>query len=225
MSIKKIAQRVDPSLIDKEGLDVGSVTWDDLPAEGVTEARRIIADSQDRNNVSYADVYTQEVRLKTAHKIIVRGGSVNDISRNLGITLSEANALRKELYLRLAEEVKSLDKNQVIGQALMFYDEVTATFMQMAAPPTNANDTQRNQMVGLRTRVEALRGALQAQSDKQRLLKEAGFYSTPFKDSAPKDERAQEANDLKDVMEIVIQGGEFIIEPKQDVVEEKPSLI
>lgn len=164
-------------------------------------------------------LYAKEYKLRAAHQIIINGGSTAKIAEILDISLSEARTLRNELNARLVAEVRGLDKNQVAGQALMFYDAIQAKFLQMAQ--TNPADPDKN----LRSKIEALKGALQAQSDKQKFLKDTGFWNEGLNNGQDLGQHVDQANDLREMAQVIMSGYEFEADTNNEEVQDGVSLL
>lgn len=163
----------------------------------------------DEKNLSEEQLYQKEYQLRVAHQIMINGGSTTQIAQKLGITPAAARKLRQELNARMINEVKTLDKNKVAGQALMFYDHVMAKALQIV----NKNDPTDKQ---LRNKVEALKVALQAQTDKQKFLMGTGYWNSGLGNSGVTDPHTDGANDLRDIMDAVLTGGTYEVVTDED---------
>lgn len=155
-------------------------------------------------------LYEKEYQLRIAHQVMINGGSTTQIAQKLDITPAKARELKKELTARMIHEVKTLDKNKVAGQALMFYDHIMAKALQVV----NKNDPQDKQ---LRNKVEALKVALQAQTDKQKFLMNAGYWSSGLGSNGVVDKHTEGANDLRDIMDAVLTGDSYEVVEKDDI--------
>lgn len=156
----------------------------------------------EEKGLSEEKLYQKEYQLRVAHQVMINGGSTTQIAQKLNITPAEARKLKQELTTRMINEVKTLDKNKVAGQALMFYDHVMAKALQVVNK-SDPNDKQ------LRNKVEALKVALQAQTDKQKFLVMSGYWSSGLKEGAAMDPHTEGANDLRDIMDAVLTGDHY----------------
>jgi hypothetical protein len=103
------------------------------------------------------DNYVVEHQLKLTHKLILRGATTKEISKVVGVSLSEASDLRKTLKVRLADNLKHADPMELVSEGTAFYDEVIAEAMKLLdkAKPTNkVNDMVRILEVAIRARSE-----------------------------------------------------------------------
>lgn len=154
--------------------------------------------------LSEEKLYQKEYQLRVTHQVMINGGSTTQIAQKLGVTPAEARKLKQELTARMIHEVKTLDKNKVAGQALMFYDHLMAKALQVV----NKNDPTDKH---LRNKVEALKVALQAQTDKQKFLVMAGYWNNGLNQSGVVDVHTEGANDLRDIMDAVLTGDTYEI--------------
>lgn len=225
MRIQKIRNKINPADIgvsteefDKlsNGADLSDV-YENPPEEKASSVEKTVVRLTENAGLADEKAYQKEHKLKAAHQILINGGSTAKIAELLKISLSEARGLRTELNARLINEVKTLDKNKLVGQSLMFYDSVQAKFLQMAQ--TDPLNPDKN----LRSKIEALKGALQAHSDKNRFLKEVGMFREPINSGAEGDVHGDGANDLRDLAQMVISGEAYEIvdgnEEERDSVE------
>jgi hypothetical protein len=198
--------------VDESGsVDLADVY--DVPApvdEIETKNQKTIGKFMDRSGISDEKLYAKEYKLRAAHQIIINGGSTAKIAELLNISLGEARNLKNELTARLVAEVRTLDKNKVAGTALMFYDAIQAKFLQMAQVDQHTPDRM------LRSKIEALKGALQAQSDKQKFLKDTGFWDEGLRNGQDSGAHADHANDLRDMATVIISGDNFEYDGVED---------
>lgn len=154
--------------------------------------------------------YQKEYQLRAAHQIMINGGSTAQIAQHLNISLNAAKNLKRELAARQLNEIKNFDAQQEIAKAYMFYDHVAAKALQFA---NKAGDKQ------LRSAIEGLKVALQAQSDKQKFLALAGAYETGLRSGTGDNKHTNDANDVRDMLTAVMSGN-----GTYEVVEEEDEL-
>lgn len=184
----------------------------DVPDEVIAEDNKTqtIVKYLDEKGLGEEKLYQKEYQLRVAHQVMINGGSTTQIAQKLDITPAAARKLRQELNARMINEVKTLDKNKVAGQALMFYDHVMAKALQIV----NKQDKDDKQ---LRNKVEALKVALQAQTDKQKFLMGAGYWSSGLGNTGISDPHTDGANDLRDIMNAVLTGDSYEVVIDDDV--------
>lgn len=181
----------------------------DVPAETDDEKTTTVVKMLEEKGLSEEKSYQKEYQLRVAHQVMINGGGTAQIAQKLDITPAQARKLRNELNSRMIREVKTLDKNKVAGQALMFYDHVMAKALQIVNKP-DAQDKQ------LRNKVEALKVALQAQTDKQKFLMGTGYWEGGLKNDGAVDPHSEGANDLRDIMEAVLTGDSYEVVADDD---------
>lgn len=214
---RPVSKRINPSAIgisneeyekivsasENEETDLAEVY--DAPDTPASPEQKTVVKLMEEKGFEDQKAYRKEYQLKAAHQIMINGGNTGKIAEILKISLSEARALKRELQARLIKEVKSLDKNHVAGQALMFYDAIQAKALQMAATdPLNPN-------AHLRSKIEALKVALQAQTDKQKFLQVSGFWNEPLNSGDAKDTHVDNANDVRDMISGIMTGQDYEI--------------
>jgi hypothetical protein len=175
----------------------------DAPETPASPEQKTVVKLMEEKGFDDQKAYRKEYQLKAAHQIMINGGNTGKIAEILKISLGEARSLKRELQARLVKEVKSLDKNHVAGQALMFYDAIQAKALQMA---NTGNPTDQ-----LRSKIEALKVALQAQTDKQKFLQMSGFWNEPLNTGDASDTHTDGANDIRDMISGVMSGNEYEI--------------
>lgn len=179
------------------------------PVDGENKTGTVVKYLEEKG-LTEEKLYQKEYQLRVAHQVMINGGSTTQIAQKLDITPAEARKLRQELTSRMINEVKTLDKNKVAGQALMFYDHVMAKALQVVNKP-DAQDKQ------LRNKVEALKVALQAQTDKQKFLVMSGYWSNGLNQAGAVDPHTSGANDLRDIMDAVLTGDTYeVIDTGED---------
>ena len=110
--------------------------------------------------------YEREYRLRLLHRLLMRNVPLDEIAKELKVSVSTVIRDREVLYQRLREEAQKLDINEVVGDTLGFYTEIGAMSLRiasMAKQPTPA-------------RLAALRTALAAKNDMHRFLQASGVY-------------------------------------------------
>lgn len=226
---QKISNRVDPT---KLGIDVSSeeskkikaATKEDgsvdlsevydipMPADNDGKAKSIVK-VMEHNGLEYSEEqYRKEYQLRAAHQLIINGGTTHQIATALNISLNAAKNLRRELAARQLNEIKKFNAQQEIAKAYMFYDNVAAKAFQLIAKCEKGDKPQ------LRTAVESLKVALQAQSDKQKFLALAGAYENGLRSGNADDRHTDDANEVRDMLTGVLSGGTYeVIEEEDDL--------
>lgn len=222
-SFRPVSKKVDLSELgveNEEGDRIDAATHDgivkleeafDVPAEVTDDNNKTntVVKILEEKGLSEEKVYQKEYQLRIAHQVMINGGSTVQIAQKLDITPAQARKLKQELNSRMINEVKTMDKNKVAGQALMFYDHVMAKALQIV----NKKDDNDKQ---LRNKVEALKVALQAQTDKQKFLMGAGYWENGLGASSAVDPHTDGANTLRDIMDAVLTGDNYEVVLDED---------
>lgn len=113
-----------------------------------------------------ASQYEREFRLRLLHRMLMRGIPLDEIAREMEISVSTVLRDRKELFDRLRVAAKKLDINLLIGDTMAFYGEATAMAMRHAS----------NTKAPLNMRLASIRTAVAAKNDQTRMLAQAGVF-------------------------------------------------
>jgi hypothetical protein len=108
----------------------------------------------------------KEYRLRLIYRSLIRGVPLDQIAQQLNLSVSQVSKDRAELKKRLAEEAKNIDSNQMIGDAMAFFQEIGSVALRIAS----STKTHSN------TRLAALRTALSAKNDLHRLFQASGVF-------------------------------------------------
>lgn len=171
--------------------------------EADLNTKTVIKIMEEKGYESEENLYRREYLLRSTHQLMINGASTSQIAQKLNISVRDARELKRDLTTRQINEVKSLDKNKVAGQAMMFYDHIMAKALQIV----NKEDAQDKL---LRHKVEALKVALQAQTDKQKFFMMSGFWNNPLNSGQmTEDKHINGANEIRDIMDAVLSGETF----------------
>ena len=154
------------------------------------DSRRRMAEAAMAGDASYA----REFRLNLLNKLMMRGISLDNIARELGVSISTVKNDRAELNRRLREAAKQLDINQLIGGQLAFYDEATAMSLRISS----------REGMPVPMRLAGIRTALAAKADQTRFLTSAGVFDVlSFR-------RTEDGQDLSDVQVLMQRTAEML---------------
>lgn len=210
--------KIDAATDENGKVDLGSVFAVPPASEHDSKQQTIVKILDEKGYESEEQLYKKEYQLRVAHQLMINGGSTAQIATKLNISPAEARKLKNELSARLINEVKTLDKNKVAGQALMFYDHIMAKSLQLI------NKTQGDKH--LRTQVEALKVALQAQTDKQKFLVMSGFWNNPLDQGMTNyDSHISGANEMREMLSGIVTGNEVEVFLDEDEVPDDIGLL
>lgn len=114
--------------------------------------------------------YYKEHRLTTMHRLLMRNIPLDQIARQLNISLSTAQKDRAKLKKRLREYAKDLNIDEMIGNQTLLYDEVGGMAMRIATK------TGGEGAVPVAMQLAAMRTTLASQADKTRFLHATGVF-------------------------------------------------
>lgn len=167
---------------------------------------------------SHATAYLQEFRLKLLHRMLMRNLPLDMIAAKLELSVGSVNQLRSELTRRLVYEAQTLNRYEIAGRTMAFYDEIQGSALRMA------DDNTAKPYVKL----QALQTALGAQADRQRFLSASGFWAAaPYVPmDATEDASSRAATKLHTLIEAIIDDkGEMQIDELATDEHEAQSLL
>lgn len=165
--------------------------------------RRLLQEAAMAGDANYA----KEFRLNLLHKLLMRGISLDNIARELGVSISTVQRDRLALKARLRQAARELDINEIVGGQTAFYDEITALSLRI----TSHTDTPTAM------KLASMRTALAANADKTRFLSSAGVFEVlQFR-------RAEDGQDLSDVQVLMQRTGELLEQLSRDEPDESPA--
>ncbi len=155
-----------------EGVPVGDLN-DHVETEVVPEPEPVVevdegvtANSRLHQVRHRASQYEREFRLRLLHRMLMRGIPLDEIARELDISVSTVMRDRKELWDRLRTAAKKLDINLLIGDTMAFYNEAVAMAMRHAS----------NSKHPINMRLASIRTAVNAKNDQTRMMAQAGVF-------------------------------------------------
>lgn len=166
------------------------------------ENRRRLAEAAMAGDAAYA----REFRLGLMHRLLMRGISLDNIARELGVSISTVKADRAELKRRLRDSAKGLDINELIGGQMAFYDEATAMSLRITS---QSGVPTAMKLAGIRT-------ALAAKADQTRFLTSAGVFDVlSFR-------RTEDGQDISDVQMLMQRTEEMLARLAEGDEDDRP---
>lgn len=161
-----------------------------MPAPEDTPAQRL-AGVKDQSNA-----YLMEFRLKLLHRLLMRNLPLDTIAAQLQVSTLTVIKMRDELNRRLVYEAQTINRYEISGKTLGFYDEVQGMALRMA------DNAEAKPYV----RLQALQTALSAMADRQRFLTASGFWAAaPFTPmDAVEDDSTRAAAKMHQLIEAVM---------------------
>lgn len=141
--------------------------------------------------------YAKEYRLTLLHRLLLRNTPLDQIARQLQVSISTIEKDRAELKKRLRESAKELNIDEMVGHANGLYDEVQGMALRIAS-------AGGEQAVPTPMKLAAMRTALAANADRTRFLHNAGVFDVlRFR-------RAEDGSDVSDVQLLMQQTAEML---------------
>lgn len=121
--------------------------------------------------------YAKEYRLSLLHRLLMRRVPIDQIARQLNVSISTIEKDRVALKARLREAAKELDINEIVGRNVEIYDEVRGMALRVASSGEQRNeDGSVRAAVPTAMKLAAMRTALAATNDANRMLSAAGVF-------------------------------------------------
>lgn len=114
--------------------------------------------------------YSREYRLSLLHRFLIRKVPLDQIARQLGVSISTLEKDRVALKEQLRARARDLDIDEMIGRQSSVYEEVEGMAMQIASRASGDN------AVPVPMQLAALRTVLAANADKSRFYHTAGVF-------------------------------------------------
>lgn len=110
--------------------------------------------------------YAIEYRLTMLHRLLMRNIPLDQIARQLGVSISTVEKDRVKLKERLRRHARELDINEIIGTQMGVYGEISGMAMRVSTDNTTPTAMK----------LAAMRTALAAEADRTRFLNSAGVF-------------------------------------------------
>lgn len=159
------------------------------------------------NQVALAgsSAYAKEYRLQLLHRLLMRNIPLDQIARQLQVSISTVEKDRALLKSRLREAATEMNINEMVGGQNAVYDEIAGMALRIASTG-NSKDENGNSIQAVPTamRLAAMRTALAANADRTRFLNTAGVFDVlRFR-------RAEDGSALSDVQQLMMQTAELL---------------
>lgn len=113
-----------------------------------------------------ATTYEREYRLKLLHRMLMRNVPLDQIAKELKVSVRTVMRDRAELFNKLRAAAQNLNVNELIGDSMGFYKEIAAMGLRAASVSK----------APLNMRLSAMKVALSSENDLHRFLNLAGVY-------------------------------------------------
>lgn len=151
------------------------------------------------NQVALAgsSAYAKEYRLQLLHRLLMRNIPLDQIARQLQVSISTVEKDRAELKKRLREAARELNIEEMVGNQMAVYDEINGMALRVASGSGEGGAPTPMRLAAMRT-------ALAANADKTRFLASAGVFDVlRFR-------RAEDGSSLSDVQTLMQRTMEMI---------------
>jgi DNA-binding Lrp family transcriptional regulator len=155
---------------------------------------------------SLSPEYAQEYRLRLIHRMLMRNIPLDEIARELNVSVSTVCRDRKRLKERLREEARSLDIDELIGDSREFYKEIQGMGLRMAS----------HSKTPVGQRISAMRTSLSAKNDEHRFMQTAGVYDVlRFKPDVTG--KGEDIRKLVDITDALLSGKKVEVDEEEEV--------
>ena len=121
--------------------------------------------------------YAKEYRLTLLHRLLMRRVPIDQIARQLNVSISTIEKDRAALKIRLREIAKEQDINEIVGRNIEIYDELRGMSMRIASSGEQRGPNGETlAATPVAMKLAALRTALAATNDSNRMLSAAGVF-------------------------------------------------
>lgn len=153
-----------------------------------------------------SSTYAKEYRLQLLHRMLMRNVPLDQIARQLQVSISTVEKDRVLLKARLREAATQMNIDEMVGTQQAVYDEISGMSMRIASQAGGGNDENGNaiQAVPTAMRLAAMRTALAANADRTRFLNTAGVFDVL------KFRRAEDGTGLSDVQHLMQRTAELM---------------
>lgn len=146
-----------------------------------------------------SSTYEREYRLRLLNRMLMRNVPIDEIAKEIGVSVGTVLKDRRELHKRLREAAKRIDIHEFIGRGMSFYEEARGIALR-ASSSTKAP---------LNVRLAAVRTALSANNDGVRFLDAVGVFDV-LKYSAA------ESSGSSDMEKLVALTEQFLADDKEE---------
>lgn len=153
--------------------------------------------------------YAREYRLELMARMLMRGVGLDVIAQQLEISISTAERYRAELRERFRENARALNIEEMVGNELAFYGELSQMPLRIAS-----SDSTPTPM-----RLAAIRTALAANADKNRFLTASGVFDVlRFRQAAGEGE----LSDVQALMQQTMEMMQSLAQPESPALGDDP---
>ena len=145
--------------------------------------------------------YAKEYRLGLLHRLLMRNVPLDQIARQLNVSISTVEKDRAELKKRLREAALQLNIDEMVGNNNALYDEISGMSLRIASQASSGRDEHGNPTppVPIAMRLAAMRTALASNADRTRFLNSAGVFD------ALRFRRGEDGETMSDVQTLMQQ--------------------
>lgn len=159
---------------------------------------------QRMNEVAMAgsQTYSKEYRLTLLHRMLMRKVPLDQIARELKVSVSTIEKDRVLLKQHLREESRALNIDEIVGGQQALYGEISGMALRIASDTGNAATGSNGQPAAMR--LAAMRTALAANADLTRFYNTAGIFDVL------RYRRSEDGSDVSDVQRLMEKTNEMM---------------
>lgn len=161
--------------------------------------------------------YAKEYRLGLINRLLMRNIPLDQIARELQVSLSTVEKDRAELKKRLRQASTEMNIDELIGTQNSVYDEIAGMAMRIASAGAQRSESgEILNPVPTPMRLAAMRTALAANADRTRFLASAGVFEVL------KFRRSESGDSLSDVQALMARTSQMLEELSGEDVPHAP---
>lgn len=150
----------------------------------------------------------RELQVRQAMRLRLKGLTLVDISKYMGLTYDNIRTLITEANAQLRSEVQDFDYPLFIGDSIAFFNEIRDSNMALAN--SNAAATPAMKTLCMRT-------AMQAETSKHNFLGKVGLFSRPsnsgvFEPEVKEEKETTDADDFQEFLKDIAEASGRLIE-------------
>ncbi len=124
--------------------------------------------------MSGSQAYSKEYRLVLLHRMLIRRMPLDQIAKDLKVSISTIEKDRVLLKQKLRDDSRALNIDEMVGGQMEVYNEISGMSMRIASDVGNPAANRPGQTTAMR--LAALRTALATEADRTRFLNTAGVF-------------------------------------------------
>ncbi len=195
----EVDDAIDPEQV-RQGIRTGAITPVTPTPAGTPPPRDNPRLRLDAVGQAGSSSFAKEYRMNLLHRLLMRNIPLDQIARELGVSISTVEKDRAELKKKLREAATQLNIDEMVGGQNAFYDEVAGLALRVASSGARTDENgNRIEAVPTAMKLAAMRTALAANADRTRFNASAGVFDVL------KFRRAEDGSSVSDVQQLMLR--------------------